>query len=341
MPRRPGIWLRKGTAWWYSTINGEKVRLSEDKKEAERLFHELLSKKAEADAPEPAAIFGPTFKKLADDYLKATQEEKSDRVFEQQTRCLQLFSNYLPKKTLAKDLKPHMVAAWLKSKPTWGTSTKAGKRKTIKAVLNWAVKQGYLEENPLKKMPGGEALKRDRILSEEEKKKIHAFILPRSAEFADFLRALELTGARPFSEMAQVTAADIDFTAGTITLQRHKNRKKTGKPRVIFLVPELKKMLEARVLQYPEGALFRSRRGKTWYTGSSRKWFALIEEKLGFEAHAYAYRHTFITDALIRGVPVEVLAALVGNTPAVLHRNYAHVGKNQDALKAAALKAIG
>jgi hypothetical protein len=35
-----------------------------------------------------------------------------------------------------------------------------------------------------------------------------------------------------------------------------------------------------------------------------------------------------------------VLAELVGNTPAVLHRNYAHVGKDKTALKAAAMKAV-
>ncbi len=336
MPRQAGIWLRKGTPWYYTTLRGEQIRLSQDKAEAERLFHELMAKKPD-EQPEPPAVFGITFRKLADEYLKATQGDKVERAFEQQVSCLKLFCDFLKKKIPAADLKPHMVSAWLRTKTTWGQSTQAVKRKTIKAVLNWGVREGHLEENPLKKMAGGESLRRDRVLTDDEKKKISEFVSP---DFADFLHAIELTGARPFSEMAQVTAAEVDFDAGTITLQRHKNRKKTGKPRVIFLVPELAKLLRQRAGRYPGGFLFRSRRGKPWYNGSSMKWFKEVETNLGIKAHAYAYRHTYITAALIRGVPVEVLAELVGNTPQVLHRHYAHVAKDKTALKAAALKAV-
>ncbi|AMV24099.1 site-specific tyrosine recombinase XerC [Gemmata sp. SH-PL17] len=337
MARKPGIWLRKGTPWYYVTLKGDQIRLSKDEKEAQRMFHELMAKKvAEAPDPEPPAALGVSFKKLADEYLKATQGDKGQRAFQQQTKTLQLFSNHV-KKLRADEVRPHMVRAWLATKPEWNVSTQSGQRKTIKAVLNWAVKEGYLNESPLKKMAGGEALRRDRVFTEEEKKKISEFVSP---DFADFLKAIELTGARPFSEMAQVTATDVDLNAGTITLQKHKNRKKTGKPRTIFLVPELLAILKKRVEQHPNGPLFQSRRGAKWNSGSSRKWFSEIEKELGIKAHAYVYRHSYITAALIRGVPVEVVAELVGNTPSVLHRNYAHVGKDKTALKAAALKAV-
>lgn len=138
-----------------------------------------------------------------------------------------------------------------------------------------------------------------------------------------------------------VEAKDVDFVAGTITLQQHKNRKKTGKPRTIFVVPELLEMLRIRAAKHPEGFLFRSRRGNRWYNGSSMKWFKEIEKALGIKAWAYAWRTTYITTALIRGVPVEVVAELVGNTPQVIYRHYSHVGKDQTAMKAAALKAAG
>lgn len=341
MARRAGIWFRKGTNCYYTTINGNKVRLSPDEKEAKRLFHELMAKQAETveAQPEPVSALGKSFRKLADMYLVATKDQKIERVFLQQTDCLKAFCNHLKKKLPAKDLKPHHVRTWLDTKE-WSAATKANKRKTIKAVLNWAVAEGYLDESPLKKMASGEGDARDRVLTADEKKRINEFVRGRSQDFADFLRAVELTGARPFSEMGAVTAKDVDFQEGTITLQRHKNRRKTGKPRTIYVVPEVMEILKARAERYPEGPLFRSRRGKTWYTGSSRKWFALIEEKLGIKAHAYLYRHSMITEALIRGVPVEVVAELVGNTVSVLHRHYSHVGKDQTALKAAALKAV-
>lgn len=344
MPRKPSIWPRKGTPWWYTTIDGKQHRLSRDKAEAQKLFHKLMAERAETleAKPEPPAAHGISFRKLADEYLKATKDDKVDRAFEQQVTCLKDFCAHLKRKIPARELRPPLVRAWLETKPTWGRSTKTIKRKTIKAVLNWGVREGYLVENPLKKMAGGESERRDRVMTPEELKAIYAFLDKRSPEFGDFLRAVELTGARPFSEMAQVTAADVDFEGGTITLQKHKNRRKTGKPRTIFVVPELLGMLRARAGRHPGGPLFRSRRGKPWYNGSSCKWFAEIAKGLGIEgAFAYALRHTYITNALIRNVPVEVVAALVGNTPAVIHRHYSHVGKDQKAMKAAALQAVG
>ena len=54
----------------------------------------------------------------------------------------------------------------------------------------------------------------------------------------------------------------------------------------------------------------------------------------------YAWRHSWITDALIKGIPVEVVAELVGNSPQIIYENYAHVFKRHDALREAALKAV-
>lgn len=44
--------------------------------------------------------------------------------------------------------------------------------------------------------------------------------------FAEFVAAPELTGARPLSEVASVTAADCDLEKGTWTLAKWKNSKK-------------------------------------------------------------------------------------------------------------------
>lgn len=336
MPRRAGIWQRKGRPWWYTTIGQEQIRLSVDRAEAERMFHRLMAKKGE-DALDPNPPDAVLFRRLAEDYLHATRGDKVERAFVGQMNCLRDFGNHVGKLMMASDLRPYMVSAWMRKKTTWGPSTQAMQRKTIKAVLNWAVREGHLEENPLKRMSGGNSQRRERFLTPEERKRITEFVSP---EFADFLRAIELTGALPFSEMAQVTGDVIDFEASTITLQKHKNRKKTGKPRTIYVADELMELFRRLVELYPTGPIFRGRRGKMWYTGSARKWFSSIREKLGIEAFPYAYRHTYITEAIIRGVPVEMVAALVGNTPQVIHRHYSHVAQDQAAMRSAANKAI-
>jgi integrase len=331
MPRPAKIWLRKQTGWYCVTHRGVVTKLAKNKKEAERLFHELMAK-----PEEPAPVFGPSFKKLADEFLIHTQHQKSEEVFAQQTKAIQDFCNHVKGKRAA-ELKGHMVLAWLDAHKTWNDSTRTWAKKVIKAVCNWGVKQGYLEDHPLKKLPSGSTRRRDRVLTPDEMKRILEFVSP---AFADFLVVVGETGARPYSEIARLEAKHIDLAGSTATLAEHKNAKKTGKPRVIYFPDSSLTIVRRLMAEYPVGPLFRTARHSRWSRVSAWKWFHEIETKLGIKAHCYALRTTRITEALINGVSVEVMAELAGNTPAVLHRHYAHVATNRAALLAAAKKAV-
>lgn len=341
MPRPSKIWLRQQTGFYCTTFKGETVKLSKDRKEAERLFHELMLRKEE----EPARQFGPSFRKLADEFLVNTQSEKNGETFAIQEKILKAFTGRY--KGRAAELKGHHVTSWLawenewrakaKRKP-WGVSTKALAIRTIKAVLNWGVKQNRIEVNPIKGLPLGKAPRKDRVITEAEMEKIKAVVTP---GFYDFLFVCWKTGARPYSEVARLEAKDVDFAAGTATLLRHKTVRKTGRPRVLYFTPEVLSLLKTLAERHPTGPLFRTRRGTAWNASSGWKQFEVVEKKAGVEGFTYALRHTRITEALIKGVPVEVVAELVGNTPEVLHKHYSHVGKDTSAMKAAAAKAAG
>ncbi len=333
MPRPASIWYRKQTGWWCVTHRGKITKLSQDKKEAKRLFHELMAKKPD----EPVTAFGPTFRKLADEYLVHTQSLKKQEVFAYQVGVIQSFCDHV-KRARACELKGHMVLAWLSTKKTWGSSTRALATKTLKAVCNWGVRQGYLEDHPLKKLPGGQSVRRDQVLTPDERRRIREVVSP---AFADFLRVVELTGARPFSEVAVLEARHIDFTSGTATLAEHKTAKKTGRPRTLFFTDESLAVLRRLASEHPVGVLFRNRDGTAWNRVSAKRWFEKVEKRAGIKASSYVLRHTRITEAIINGVPVEVVAELVGNTPQIIHKHYAHVGKDKAALLAAAKKAAG
>ena len=47
----------------------------------------------------------------------------------------------------------------------------------------------------------------------------------------------------------------------------------------------------------------------------------------------YGIRHSYITRALERGWSAEQVAALVGNSAAVIARTYSHVGANHDLMR--------
>jgi hypothetical protein len=56
MARKPSVWFREQTGWYTTTIGGEQVKLSKDKKEAETAFHELLAGRTreEGEGPRPS-----------------------------------------------------------------------------------------------------------------------------------------------------------------------------------------------------------------------------------------------------------------------------------------------
>jgi integrase len=347
MPRRSAVWLRKQTGWYCTTLNGEIVRLAKDKREAERLFHEMMARRAaEPDDHEPARQLGPSFKRMADDYLVHTAGDKNEKSLAIQTKILQAFCGRV-KNVRAAELKGHMVTSWITwenqcraklRKKVWNTSTQALAIKTIKAVLNWGVKQGHLDVNPIKKLSSGKVARRERMLTVEERRRITEFVTP---EFADFLFVVEQTGARPYTEIGRLEARHIDFANGTATLVLHKTARKTGRPRILFFTAEVLELLRKRVERYPTGLLFRTKRNSGWNASNCFKWFTMIREELGIDCVLYHYRHTRISEAIIKGVPVEVVAELVGNTAQVIHAHYAHVGKDQAAMRAAAQKAVG
>jgi integrase len=293
---------------------------------------------AQAPDENQADGFRPTFRKLADLYLTFTHQTKSERTFTHQQYFLQSFCDHLRRK-LAADLKPMDVISWLLTRTaTWHHNTQVTARGLVAACLNWSVEQGYLPYSPLAKMKTGSFHRRERILSKEERERIKAEV--RDMVFRNLLVFLEQTGARPFSEAARITATMIDWQEGSITLKNHKNARK-GKTRVIYLTPEVMGMLRQMAGKTPEGPLFVTRFGipfnKSNITGRIRR----LENKLGIARfNLYSFRHSYITEALERGLSSDLVAELVGNTPKTIAKYYSHLESKKKTLREAAQKAV-
>lgn len=146
------------------------------------------------------------------------------------------------------------------------------------------------------------------------------------------------TGARP-SEVFTLTAELVDWSRGTATLKKHKNAGK-GKPRVIHFPPAAVAILRGQLAKHPTGPLFRmGSRTKTPGAALTRpglvKRLALARARAGITRpiSAYGLRHSYITRALEKGFSAEQVAALVGNSAAVIARVYSHVGANHDLMR--------
>lgn len=359
MARKNGVWKRKGTDWYYTnhwdakSQKWKKVRLSQDRAEAERLMFGLLAQEEPEETP--SSLVSPTFRKLADQFYENSLQVNKPTTWRMHKIYLQSFLDHVKKKRV-KDLKVHHVSEWI-TKTGWGESTACSARGTVLAVLNWAVEQGYIDRHPLAKLKRGSHKRRERVFTTEELDRICKFVKP---DFSAFLRALELTGARPFAELAFVTAttkgweehisvavgkrwkgplpkpAVVDWKEKTITFDEHKNERK-GKTRTIYMTEALVELLKKQAELHPTGLLFRNVKGKLWTSHDATRRLLYATETLGIpRGTIYAVRHKLINDGLAMGMSANVIAELVGNSPVTISRHYDHLSKQKKTMLKAA-----
>jgi len=211
---------------------------------------------------------------------------------------------------------------------------------SVIAAFNFCGKLDDLDVNPIAGYKKPTATPRVTAFSPEEEKALY--------ETADealglFIKACLLTGARPYSELAKVTADHVVETPqGMYYLLKartadgqygHKTAKKTGKDRRIMLCDEMDTITRRLMLTAPKGSsipLFQTTRGKAWKRCNCVQRFLELKKKLGLpeDRCMYTCRHTFAKRTLSgyytgKPVTVEVLAGLMGNTPKVCWDHYA------------------
>lgn len=334
MPRKPRVWFREQDGFHYTTLRGEQIKLARDPKEAEKAFHLLLSRDA---GPEEKVKGRPTFKKVADTFLEYSHEECSAETFKVRKALLQSFCDHVKGRRVP-DLRGEHVTSWFKANPAWGKSYRALAVQVLKSSLNHAVNQGMISASPLAKFKRGGFARRERLVTPEERRRIEERV--KGSRFADFLFALQQTGARPFAEVAKITADMIDWERETITFTEHKT-KKHGKRRTVYLPKPLVETLRRLAAEHPTGPLFRTRKGDAWSASSAHAWTEVFAKDLGIKGvTTYAWRHTYICDAIERGIPLVVIAELVGNSPQVILKHYSHMEQKRDMLKEAAARAV-
>jgi site-specific recombinase XerD len=101
------------------------------------------------------------------------------------------------------------------------------------------------------------------------------------------------------------------------------------------------KLLRELAEKRPEGPLFVTAEVTPWSSKAASQAMRRLEKKSGVKRlNVYAWRHTFITDCLAKGMPSDVVAELVGNSPRTIVKYYSHLEQRKDALREAARRAV-
>jgi integrase len=296
---------------------------------------------------------GRTVESLCDTYLEWSKHHNKQKTYEGNCRLIPDFVRFQfeDKNSVTvrigslavRDLCPFHVTQWLDSHPAWRGSRR-GAISAIKRVFNWSVKEGYIEKSPLLKLSKPPERKRERILTDDEKKLLLNNYSP-DDPFRDFLQAVLLTGARPGEVMA-VEASHVSLADCTWTFEEHKTSEKLNeaRARVIYLVPSMVALTKRLIDLHPTGPLFVNRKGRPWNRNAIRCRFRRVRKKLdlGDDLVCYSTRHTWATDALERGVPEASVAELMGHVDTkMIHRFYSKLSKKKKHLQEMALRASG
>jgi integrase len=341
MPRKP--FFREFDGWWYVQLQGPEgtrpqvklVKGRENEQEAYRAFCRVMAEQAGAGkTPLPARL---TVEAVSDLFLEFSSKHHEEDTYEWYRYFLQSFCDHCGKME-ARDIKPFHVNRWVDAHTAWSDGGGRSAITCVKRLFNWAEGEGLLAENPIRKLKKPKGSARDRLLSKDERKAIFAAI--RDEEFRQFVFAMQETGCRP-SEIARVEAQHVDMEQGVWIFPKHKTRKKTGKPRVVYLTPAMVALTRALLERHPTGPLFRGPSGRPFTRNGVRCRFRRLRAKLPHLRHfiSYNYRHTYATEALEAGVGMAQVAELLGHTSTVmLSRHYSKLSQKVQHLRAMAAK---
>lgn len=318
--------------------DGDPVRGRDREADAWKAFHRLMAQDP-TQLPEPSAL---KVAQICDLFLTHAEAHNEAKTFGWYKKFLQDFCDFFG--TIgALAVKPFHVSKWLDAHPGWKGSRRCAVI-CVKRAYNWAESEGILPSNPMKKVKKPAAARRERVLTNAEWRDLLAAV--RDREFKDFLFALRETGCRP-GEVRKVTAANVNLELGVWVLDKHKTRKKTGRDRVIYLTPGMIELCKTLCERWPEGPIFRGpkRKGhKPFSRNAVRCRFRRLRAKLPqlIGVVSYTLRHSYITDALERGVPMATVAELAGHKDLkMIQSHYSHLSEKRTHLAAAARTAAG
>jgi integrase len=307
----------------------------ETEADAWKAYHRLMASLGRAAVKDDLTI------ELALDMfvVHARQSISADAADQYAAKC-QDFTNYCGSSRVA-DLRAVHVQQWIDTH-RWSDSTKRGAITALKVALNWCAREGHISANPIKDMKRPKMGRRERIVSAGERAIIRNAA---GAVFADYLDAMTWSGTRP-GEIMRLEARHIDFETGFAALPG-KTTAATGEMIEFPLTPPMRALCQRLAEKYRKGPLFRNSDGDPWTPNAVRcrmRRLRLRLKKKGIDISgvtAYAFRHTYATDALERGVSLADLAALMNHKDIRTTMNYNHLKTRRDHLSRQALKATG
>ena len=190
---------------------------------------------------------------------------------------------------------------------------------TLRLIFNYAERCGFQVSNPVKHVEFFEETDRERVISLEEEQ---AYIAAASQPLKDIARVMLDTGMRP-EEAFRIERANIDLVQRTIMNPFGKTK---AARRKLTMTEEVLSIMKKRAGTCGSVYIFPSSDNPDRPIGSVRKAHdgAVRRAKLKPAFRLYDLRHTYATRAVMAGVDLPTLAALLGHSSTQRTMRYVH-----------------
>ena len=200
----------------------------------------------------------------------------------------------------------------------------------LRQIFNHAVICGHVPSNPARGIKLNPRRKTGRFLSREELDRLHKVLVRRDRSTAmlesqrqqiDIIRLLLLTGCRK-NEIVRLRRDEVAGTSLRLL------DSKTG-PRTVFLNTEARTIIKRRMAGKTK-FLFPSPKDTGQPLGKVLHLWHAIRKEAGLEdVRLHDLRHTFASHAVMQGMPLPVVARLLGHSQTAMTLRYAHVGDRE------------
>lgn len=222
-------------------------------------------------------------------------------------------------------------------------STRNRELTSAQGCFSWAVKRGLIPHNPMDGMTREEESnsERDFAVPKADVDKILKYANPRLRQF---LLVLYGTGMRR-GEGLSLEWHEVDLDGGFITIPKHKS--KTGKERTVPMSTNVRAILEMLPRDGMNPWVFHAphRCNMPIDQATMSGWWRRARDAAGVTGPKgqpiwlHSLRHTFATDMVVAGMPVEIVMNICGWSSPAMMRRYVNIHRRHQEVAKALLDA--
>lgn len=225
------------------------------------------------------------------------------------------------------EITPAQITRYISEQATRGRAPKTQNRtrEVLHTMFAWFVESDELELNPVRRVR--RAVEPAPVIRALAVSELDALLERlRGTRLAPMVATMACAGLRR-GEAVWLHRDDIDLNSGAIRIRAKHDRAwqpKTKRNRSVPISPRLRTVLESEWTPGDPWAFPAPRGGRWDGTNLHRAWRSLIRRH-GWNWTFLDLRHTFATLMVARNVSLAKVSALMGNSPEICRRHYAHI----------------